>query len=240
MATSHAVRSAKAFRATSPAHIQNSQIDSGFVTLTGGAPRDARQNSICVMWHRSGSSDATLMTEDFYEVLQISPNAEPDTVHRVYRLLAQRFHPDNSDTGNDGRFLAIQEAYATLSDPSRRAQYDIAYHQMRQDRWRMLSNGKKAENDFELEQIARLTILEVLYTRRRSEANDHSLFILDLEAMLGRPREHLEFSVWYLMQKGFVKRSDDSRLTITADGVEHLEQNYKGNLQRRLEAGSPV
>ena len=35
------------------------------------------------------------LTIDYYEVLQISPNADPDTVHRVYRLLAQRFHPDN-------------------------------------------------------------------------------------------------------------------------------------------------
>ena len=39
-------------------------------------------------------------TADHYEVLQISPNAEPDTVHRVYRLLAQRLHPDNAQTGN--------------------------------------------------------------------------------------------------------------------------------------------
>ena len=38
---------------------------------------------------------------DYYELLQISPNAEPETIHRVYRLLAQRFHPDNGQTGDD-------------------------------------------------------------------------------------------------------------------------------------------
>jgi len=176
------------------------------------------------------------MESDHYEALQISPNAEPETIHRVYRLLAQRFHPDNHETGSDARFRQIQEAYYTLSDPARRAQYDIAYHQIRQDRWRLLSNGARADNDFELEQMARFSILEILYTRRRTEADDYSLFILDLEGMLGRPREHLEFSVWFLTQKGYVRRSDDSRLTITADGVEYLEQNYKGNLQRRLQA----
>ena len=37
---------------------------------------------------------------DYYDVLQVSPSAEPDTIHRVYRLLAQRFHPDNKETGN--------------------------------------------------------------------------------------------------------------------------------------------
>ena len=39
---------------------------------------------------------------DYYEVLQVSPNADLDTIHRVYRLLAQRFHPDNRESGNEG------------------------------------------------------------------------------------------------------------------------------------------
>jgi len=49
--------------------------------------------------------------------LQISPSAEPETVHRVYRLLAQRFHPDNKDSGNATRFRLVSEAYRVLSDP---------------------------------------------------------------------------------------------------------------------------
>ena len=48
---------------------------------------------------------------DHYETLQISPNADPDTIHRVYRLLAQRFHPDNQETGDTARFRQITEAY---------------------------------------------------------------------------------------------------------------------------------
>jgi DnaJ-class molecular chaperone len=51
---------------------------------------------------------------DFYETLQISANAEPETVHRVYRLLAQRYHPDNAETGNDTRFRALTDAYHAL------------------------------------------------------------------------------------------------------------------------------
>ena len=62
---------------------------------------------------------------DFYERLQISANAEPDTIHRVYRLLAPRFHPDNQDSGDESRFRAITEAYQTLSDPERRAKYAV-------------------------------------------------------------------------------------------------------------------
>ena len=61
-------------------------------------------------------------TTDYYELLQISPNAEPETIHRVYRLLAQRFHPDNKETGDARRFRTIHEAYTVLTDPEKRAQ----------------------------------------------------------------------------------------------------------------------
>ena len=172
-------------------------------------------------------------TPDYYEVLQISVNAEPETVHRVYRLLAQRFHPDNHETGNEARFRELNEAYQILSDPERRAQYDVVHARQRQERWRLVATGAEAENDFELEQLFRLTVLEVLYTRRRMEPDSPGLPPLDIEKLTGRPREHLEFTIWYLIQKKYVARSDSSILMITAEGVEHLEQNYRTNLQRR-------
>ena len=56
-------------------------------------------------------------TEDYYEVLQVSPTAEPETINRVYRMLAQRYHPDNQQTGNESRFRNVLEAYTILSDP---------------------------------------------------------------------------------------------------------------------------
>ena len=58
--------------------------------------------------------------------------------------------------------------------------------------------------------------------------------VLDMEALIGRPREHLEFSIWFLIQKKFVQRGDDSGLTITADGVEYLENNLDGVAQSHL------
>lgn len=177
-------------------------------------------------------------TQDYYEVLQVNPNAEPDTIHRVYRLLAQRFHPDNAATGSDARFRELHEAYTVLSDPEQRARYDVMYQQQRHERWRLVTAGAQSEDDFSVEQMFRLTLLEALYTRRRMDPGSPTLFFSELEGMLGRPREHLEFTVWYLLQKKFVSRDDSSRLMITADGVDYLEQNYRTNLQRRLPAAS--
>lgn len=178
-------------------------------------------------------------TVDYYEMLQVSTNAEPETINRIFRILAQRYHPDNQETGNDARFRELHEAYMVLNDPVQRAQYDVAYQRQRQDRWRLVSAGAQSQDDFAIEQMFRLTLLEALYTRRRMEPSSPTLYSNELEVMLGRPREHLEFTVWYLIQKKFVIRDDQSRLLITADGVDYLEENYRANLHhRRLPAAT--
>ena len=65
------------------------------------------------------------MIRDYYGLLQISPAATFDEVHKAYRCLALQFHPDrNSKPGAASMMAAINEAYAVLSEPSRRRQYD--------------------------------------------------------------------------------------------------------------------
>ena len=174
---------------------------------------------------------------DYYDVLQVSPSAEPDTIHRVYRLLAQRFHPDNKETGNPAKFREIADAYAVLGDPEKRARFDVVHDRQQKERWRLVETGANADHDFDLEQRVRLTVLEVLYTKRRTDPHADGLSMLDLEAFTGRAREQLEFSMWYLSNRKFVQRSDSSLFVITADGVDHLEKNYDAHPQtRRLRA----
>lgn len=176
---------------------------------------------------------------DYYEVLQVSTSAEPETISRVFRLLAQRFHPDNQETGNEDRFRVILEAYTVLSDPEKRARYDIVHEQQRKDRWRLVATGAQVENDFEMEQITRLAVLEVLYTKRRLEQHLAGIYLAELEKLMGKPREHLEFTIWFLVQKKLVQYDDSSRLLLTVEGAEYLEQSYRANLQqKRLPAPS--
>src|SRR6188472_3910355 len=96
------------------------------------------------------------LAQDHYDTLQVSANADLDTIHRVYRLLAQRFHPDNRETGSATRFRELHDAYIVLSDPDTRAQYDIERHRREKDRWRLVSTGARAEDSFETERLARL------------------------------------------------------------------------------------
>lgn len=170
--------------------------------------------------------------DDYYDVLQVSDAAELETINRVYRMLAQRYHPDNRDTGNEGRFRTITEAYQVLSNPEKRAQYDATNQKRKKDRWRLVSAGAQTENDFEMEQVVRLTVLEALYTKRRVDPENPGIYLVELERMIGRPREHLEFTIWFLNQKKLIS-TDDARMYLTADGAEYLEDSYKTNIQRK-------
>ena len=88
-----------------------------------------------------------------------------------------------------------------------------------------------------MEEVVRLTVLEALYTKRRLEPGSPEIPFREFEALTGRAREHLEFTIWYLQQKKFITIDDKSRLLLTVEGAEHLEQSYRTNLQhKRLRA----
>jgi len=66
--------------------------------------------------------------KNYYEILQVSPNAEPSVITAAYRRLAQAYHPDTAkDPKASARMADINEAYEVLSNPVRRSEYDHAY-----------------------------------------------------------------------------------------------------------------
>ena len=160
--------------------------------------------------------------EDFYELLQLHPKADPDTIHRVYRLMAQRYHPDNKETGHTERFRVITEAYQTLSNPEKRASYDLKTESQRQRRWKIFDQGSAA-NGVGDEKRKRDGILGVLYTKRLKDPEYPTMSIQDLEDLLGVAREQLEFSVWYLKEQGQIVRTDSGKYSITIKGVDAAE-----------------
>ena len=61
----------------------------------------------------------------YYRVLGVSKNATPEEIKSAYRRLAKIYHPDwGADPDTEKKFKEIQKAYAVLSDPAKRAQYD--------------------------------------------------------------------------------------------------------------------
>jgi curved DNA-binding protein CbpA len=172
---------------------------------------------------------------DFYELMQISPNAEATTIQRVYRMLASRYHPDNPNTGDTDRFILLQNAYSVLNDTEQRTAYDLE-HKLQRIQPNPVFGMKEFILGIEVEANRRLGILSLLYNRRRSDPDRPSHSIFELEAMMSIPREHLEFTAWYLREKQFIRRDDHGELLITAEGVDHVEQRRPENpiLQKLL------
>lgn len=165
---------------------------------------------------------------DYYELMQISPNAEPATVERVYRMLAARYHPDNAQTGDENKFVRLTEAYEILSDPERRKAYDGVYRAKREQPLAVF--GLK---DFELgidgENNRRMGVLCLLYHRRRTEPEHPGCSVLELERMMSFAREHLLFTIWYLKDKGLILQNETSDYVITGAGVDYVEANLPSN-----------
>jgi len=67
---------------------------------------------------------------DYYGVLGVARDASDDDIKKAYRKLAMQYHPDrnNGDKAAEERFKEIGEAYAVLSDPQKRHQYDAFGH----------------------------------------------------------------------------------------------------------------
>jgi curved DNA-binding protein len=181
---------------------------------------------------------------DYYEILQISPNADQETVHRIYRVQAQRFHPDNLDTGNAETFRLVSDAYQVLNNPESRAAYDAEHRKARRQAAQDALAPPMSAPAMKDEVQKREEIILALYSRRLAHPGQPSLSLRDLETLLGTPKDHLEFSLWYLKESGYLTRSDGAHHTITLKGVELAEsmklRNKEPSGSPQLDSGRPV
>jgi len=63
------------------------------------------------------------MNKDYYETLGVSKSASKDEIKKAFHKLAHKLHPDKNG-GDDAKFKEVNQAYQTLSDDTKRAQYD--------------------------------------------------------------------------------------------------------------------
>jgi len=165
---------------------------------------------------------------DYYEFLQISPHADADTIHRVYRYLAARLHPDNPESGDTEMFRLLRTAFDTLSNPVRRAEYDAVCRREAME-VQPLSDAVDFMDSVEGELNRRVAVLAVLYFKRRSNPRFPEVSLAEIERRMGFPRDYLDFTTWYLQKKGYISRADNSDFTLTAEGVDYIE-TQRGSL----------
>ncbi len=156
---------------------------------------------------------------DLYEILEISPNASQETIERMFRYLAQRYHPDREGTGDADRFHQVVKAYGTLKEPESRAAYDSRHKTNLDYQWSLVEEAGDEDN-FEKDSIIQERVLSVLYTKRKRDPQEPGLGPIQLERLTGCPREMLDFHLWYLKDKGWIMRTDDGSIAITVEGVD--------------------
>lgn len=176
---------------------------------------------------------------DYYETLQISPNAQPETIHRVYRMLATYYHPDNKETGDTDRFQMVLDAYRVLSNPEARAAYDVDYQQLQATRWQIFDSASSLQG-VEAEKRKRIAILSLLCSKRVSNPSQPGMGVIEMEQLMNVAREHLELSLWYLRESGRIARGDNAKYALTAKGLEFLEEHSEQAASRVKLLQSPT
>ena len=175
---------------------------------------------------------------DYYELLQVSPNADEDTIHRVFRLLAKKHHPD-AEQGDAKRFNLLVEAYRALTNPETRAAYDVRYEQHWDRTWKVASEASD-RRAFVDDADVRERLLSLFYAQRRRCMRNPGMSDMQLVRVVGIPHEHLDFHLWYLKAKGWIQRLDTGHFAITAEGVDQVERRRpRRRPDRLLEARAP-
>jgi curved DNA-binding protein CbpA len=170
---------------------------------------------------------------DYYEVLEVSPNADAGAIGRMFRYLAQRYHPDNHETGDPVRFDQVVQAHKTLKDKSRRAKYDARYREQIKgspDSIEETANGKIVEKDVDIQD----RLLTTFYLKRRQSVRDPGIPEFELEHMFGCPIDEIEFHLWYMKAKGWITRLENGMYAITVEGIDHINSEHHRKATTKL------
>ncbi len=162
--------------------------------------------------------------QDHYKVLGIDPKSNLEAIQQVYGKLAQKYHPRNTQSGDQEKFDAVNLAYEVLSDGGLRAEFD-KLKGSGEEKVEFKFSGLDFFSALGHETALRAALLCVLYDRRRLHPFTPSLSMRRIENMLETTPEGLSFALWYLKQRSLVASDDKSNLMITVEGMDYLETN---------------
>jgi len=162
--------------------------------------------------------------QEHYEVLGIEPRSDSETLQRAYAELAQKYHPNNPDTGDPEAFEAVNAAYEVLSDPAQRFAFDNLKG-IGEDATCPQFNGAEFFELLGSDAGLRAALLCILYERRKIKPLKPGLPMRYVEAMLDATLDELFYVLWYVKQRGWVSSDDKSNLLITVQGVDYLDSN---------------
>ena len=122
--------------------------------------------------------------------------------------------------------------HTTRSEILSDARYDIQYENQSSARSKLVDevNGTKSWQDTDLQN----KLLSLLYVKCRQNVRDPGVDNFELERLTRCPAEHLEFHLWYLREKGWVKRTESGRLAITVEGIDRANSEHERKTTNNL------
>ena len=170
---------------------------------------------------------------DYYEILQLNNNATQDTIERMFRYMAGKYHPDKG--GDKERFNYLVKAFENLRDPVMRAAYDAKLQEQAAEHSALSDHARQAGPDA----AERHELLCLFYARRRQSFDSPALGAVTIEKMMKMPEKVIGFHLWYFREKGWIQRAENGGFVITAEGVDKVEQGeIEFNQHLRLESKS--
>jgi curved DNA-binding protein CbpA len=161
------------------------------------------------------SAPAAGKFQDHYEVLGIDPKADDDAIRAAHAELSRKHAGDAEKLGS------LSLALEVLTDPDLRRGFNKL-------KGIEIQEVVKFSADFfdgvSRDAGVRMTLLCLLYDRRRTKSYTPSISNRQLEAMLEVAPEEMAFAVWYLKQRSLVTNDDKSALQITVAGIDLVDR----------------
>ena len=168
---------------------------------------------------------------DHYQVLQVSRQADTDTIRRVFHILAQRYHPDNRETGNRKGSARLSKRTPSCAIPRNARLTNVFLHGKDKGGFKIFDTLENSEG-VRAEIRKREGILRLLYGKRLTDPHKPAMRAREFTEMLACPLEHLEFALWMLREQRLIIRSDNNHFEITWQGVQAFEAE-QGNYAKK-------
>jgi curved DNA-binding protein len=182
---------------------------------------------------------------DYYDFLMVSPQADKAMLEWAVRLMLTRYGPKTPETADAAKYETTKLAYRALIDPVKREEYNQLWlkHKgqhspaaavKRERRSTSSRPGNRSlekicieleatEEDVRLQLRLRQAVLSALYDALITDPRNPERGRAEIAKTIHCRIDDLEFPVWFLRERGFIKTSNAGDYSITSDGVQWVE-----------------
>lgn len=169
------------------------------------------------------SSPAAGKFQDHYKILGIDAKATLDVVQMAFNALKNVYDPTFGTEPDRQKLEEITLALEVLSDPVSRKMFDSV--RGGDDDREISFSGMEFFSSLPVERDRRMTMLCILYDVRRQNPRVPVVTMRQFEKIVTMTEDQIQMCLWYLKTLGLISVDDKSKMQITAQGMEFLEEN---------------